>query len=46
MEDAKRSEALALLRVDEGDEGQRFIGDLFDIGVNKRGRIADACGVP
>lgn len=43
MEAAKRCEALALLRVDDGD---RFVGDLLDIGVDERARIADARGAP
>ena len=43
MEAAKRCEALALLRPDDGD---RFVGDLLDIGVDKRARIADARGAP
>jgi hypothetical protein len=43
MEAAKRCEALALLRVDGGD---RFVGDLLDIGVNECERIAAARGAP
>jgi hypothetical protein len=43
MEAAKRCEALALLRPDDGD---RFVGDLLDIGVDERARIADARGAP
>ena len=43
MEAAKRCEALALLRV---DDGERFVGDLLDIGVDERERIADARGAP
>jgi hypothetical protein len=43
METAKRCEALALIRV--GD-GERFVGDLLDIGVDERERIASARGAP
>jgi hypothetical protein len=43
MEAAKRCEALALLRPDDDD---RFIGDLLDIGVDERDRIANARGAP
>ncbi len=43
MEAAKRCEALALLRA---DEGERFVGDLLDIGVDERERIAAARGAP
>ena len=43
METAKRCEALALLR---GDDADRFIGDLLDIAVDERARIADARGAP
>jgi len=43
VEAAKRCEALALLRVDDGD---RFVGDLLDIGVNERERISGARGAP
>jgi len=43
MEAAKRCEALALLRPDDSD---RFVGDLLDIGVDERARIADARGAP
>jgi hypothetical protein len=43
METAKRCEALALLRV---DDGERFVGDLLDIGVDERSRIAAARGAP
>ena len=43
IETAKRCDALALLRVDDGD---RFVGDLIDIGVDERERIADARGAP
>ena len=43
MEAAKRCEALALLRV---DDGERFVGDLLDIGVDERKRIAAARGAP
>jgi hypothetical protein len=43
IEAAKRCEALALLRPDDGD---RFVGDLLDIGVDERARIADARGAP
>jgi len=41
IETAKRCEALALLRA---DESERFIGDLLDIGVDERERIAAARG--
>jgi hypothetical protein len=43
IEIAKRCEALFLLRV---DDGERFVGDLLDIGVDERERIADARGAP
>ena len=43
MATAQRCEALALLRPDDGD---RFVGDLLDIGVDERARIADARGAP
>ena len=43
MEAAKRCEAMALLRV---DDGERFVGDLLDIGVSERERIAAARGAP
>jgi TIR domain len=43
IEAAKRCEALALLRPDDDD---RFVGDLLDIGVDERARIADARGAP
>jgi hypothetical protein len=43
MEAAKRCEALALLRV---VEGERFVGDLLEIGVDERERIAGARGAP
>ncbi len=43
MEAARRCEALALLRV---ADGERFVGDLLDIGVDERKRIADARGAP
>ena len=43
MEAAKRCEALALLRADDAD---RFVGDLLDIGVDERERIAGARGAP
>jgi hypothetical protein len=43
MEAARRCEALALLRV---ADGERFIGDLLDIGVDERERIAGARGAP
>jgi hypothetical protein len=43
METAKHCEALALLRP---DDGERFLGDLFEIGVDERARIADARGAP
>jgi hypothetical protein len=43
MEAARRCEALALLRV---VEGERFVGDLLDIGVDERERIAGARGAP
>jgi hypothetical protein len=40
---AKRCEALALVRV---DDGERFRDDLLDIGVDERERIAGARGAP
>jgi TIR domain len=43
LETAKRCEALALLRA---DGGERFVGDLLDIGVTERERIAAARGAP
>lgn len=43
IERARRCEALALLRV---DAGERFVGDLLDIGVDERERIAVARGAP
>jgi hypothetical protein len=43
MEAVKRCAALALLRPDDPD---RFVGDLIDIGVDERARIADARGAP
>lgn len=43
MESAKRCDALALLR---GDADERFIDDLFEIGVDERERIQDARGAP
>ena len=43
MDAAKRCEALTLLRV---ADGERFVGDLLDIGVDERERIADARGAP
>jgi hypothetical protein len=43
MEAAKRCEAIALLRV---DDSERFVGDLLDIGVEERERIAVAKGAP
>ena len=43
IEAAKRCEALALLRPNDGD---RFVGDLLDIGVDERARIANARGTP
>jgi hypothetical protein len=43
MEAARRCEALALLRV---ESGERFIGELLDIGVSERERIAAARGSP
>jgi len=43
MATAQRCEALALLRPDDGD---RFVGDLLDIGVDERERIANARGAP
>jgi hypothetical protein len=43
MEAAKRCEALALLRI---DDGERFVDDLLDIGVTERERIAAARGAP
>ncbi len=41
IETAKRCDALALLRI-ENDE--RFVGDILDIGVDERERIAGARG--
>jgi hypothetical protein len=43
MQTAKRCEALALLRPEDSD---RFVGELLDIGVDERARIADARGAP
>jgi len=43
LETAKRCDALALLRV---DDGERFVGDLLDIGVDERERISTARGAP
>lgn len=43
MEAARHCEALALLRI---IDGERFIGDLLDIAVDERERIADARGAP
>ncbi len=43
IEAARRCEALALLRADGND---RFVGDLLDIGVDERERIASARGAP
>jgi hypothetical protein len=43
FEAAKRCEALALLRL---DNSERFVGDLLDIGVDERERIAAARGGP
>jgi hypothetical protein len=43
METAKRCDAMALVRSEDGD---RFVGDLLDIGVDERARIADARGAP
>ena len=43
FEAAKRCEALALLRL---EDGERFVGDLLDIGVDERERIAAARGGP
>jgi hypothetical protein len=43
MEAAKRCDALALLR---GDDDERFIGDLLEIGVDERERIQSARGAP
>jgi len=40
---AKRCEALALLR---DDDSGRFVGDVLDIGVDERERIASARGAP
>jgi hypothetical protein len=42
FEAARRCEALALLRLDGGN---RFVGDLLDIGVDERERIAAARGM-
>ena len=43
MEAAKRCQAMALLRADNSD---RFIGDLLDVGVDERDRIAGMRGAP
>jgi hypothetical protein len=43
LETAKRCEALALLRI---EQDERFVGDLLDIGVDERERIAVARGAP
>jgi TIR domain len=43
LEVARRCEAMALLRA---DRGERFVGDLLDIGVSERERIAAARGAP
>ncbi len=43
VEAAKRCDALALLRPEDND---RFVGDLFEIGVDERERIANARGAP
>lgn len=43
IEAARRCDALALLRADSGDQ---FVGDLLDIGVDERERIAIARGAP
>jgi len=43
VEAAKRCDALALLRPEDND---RFVGDLFEIGVDERERIAIARGAP
>jgi hypothetical protein len=43
LETAKRCAALALLRI---DQDERFVGDLLDIGVDERERIAAARGAP
>jgi hypothetical protein len=43
IETARRCDALALLRADAGDD---FVGDLLDIGVDERERIAIARGAP
>ncbi len=43
LEAAKRCEALTLLRTSDGG---RFLGDLLDIGVDERERIAAARGAP
>lgn len=43
IESAKRCDALALLR---GDGDERFIDDLFEIGVDERERIQSARGAP
>lgn len=44
METAKRCDALALLRADESDD--RFVDDVFEIGVDERERIGLARGRP
>src|SRR5262249_16811434 len=47
MEGAKRCEALALLRTEaDADADNRFIGDLLDVGVDERDRVAEARGAP
>jgi hypothetical protein len=43
VESLKRCDALALLR---SDSDERFIDDLFEIGVDERERIQDARGAP
>ena len=43
IETAKRCDALALVR---GDGDERFIDDLFEIGVDERERIQSARGAP
>jgi hypothetical protein len=43
LETAKRCQALVLLRI---EQDERFVGDLLDIGVDERERIAGARGAP
>jgi hypothetical protein len=43
MEAAKHCDAIALVRADQDD---RFIGDLLDVGITERERIAISRGAP